>query len=226
MTLATIFLLGFSFYCPLFLGAGWAQSAQPAPANSSAPPQNQVQQATPPTPAQTEKPSATAHQQTAKHTAAAKRAHSKKRASSSGCGTLPTSADGGGTPGTQSAASAGNADPPASSQASASKPCAPPKTVVRQGGTAEPSIQLAGGPPNDQASQQKNVVNQLLGSTEENLKKISGHQLTADQQSTVAQIRQFIDQSKAATSDGDMERARTLAWKAQTLSQDLVNPQK
>jgi len=42
----------------------------------------------------------------------------------------------------------------------------------------------------------------------------------------VTQIRQFMAQSKAAVADGDMERARTLAWKAETLSEDLVNPPK
>jgi hypothetical protein len=42
----------------------------------------------------------------------------------------------------------------------------------------------------------------------------------------VKQVRQFIDQSKTATAAGDLESARTLAWKAQLLSDELVNPQK
>jgi len=225
MTLAAILLLGLSFHCHSFLGAAWAQSAQTTPTSSSASPQDQEQQKTSPPP-QPEKSSATStHQGTAKQPATAKRTHSKKKASSA-CGALPASAGAGGTSGAQGATSPNSVDKTSSSQATDAKPCAPPKIVVRHGGTSEPSIQLAGGPPSDQTAQQKNVVNQLLGSTEENLKKISERQLTADQQSTVAQIRQFMDQSKAATSDGDMERARTLAWKAQTLSQDLVNPQK
>ena len=97
---------------------------------------------------------------------------------------------------------------------------------MRQGGAAEPSIQLAGGPATGQSSQQKDAATQLLGSTEENLKKISGRQLSADQQETVTQIQQFIQQSKTAAANGDSERARTLAWKAELLSEDLVNPQK
>jgi hypothetical protein len=35
-----------------------------------------------------------------------------------------------------------------------------------------------------------------------------------------------MEQSKAAMSQGDLERARTLAWKAQLLSDDLVKPEK
>jgi hypothetical protein len=104
-----------------------------------------------------------------------------------------------------------------------SKDCPPPKIVVRQGGTTEPSIQLAGG---DQASQKRVAANQMLGSTEENLKKIAGLQLTDVQKGTVVQIRQFVDQSKAALAEGDIERGNTLAWKAQVLSEDLVQPPK
>lgn len=67
---------------------------------------------------------------------------------------------------------------------------------------------------------------QLLETTEENLKKISGQQLSSEQQETVTQIHQFMQQSKAAAANGDSERARNLAWKAELLSEDLVNPQK
>ncbi len=103
------------------------------------------------------------------------------------------------------------------------KNCPPGKIIVRHGGTAEPSIQLAGG---DQAAQKRNETNQMLGSTDANLKKISAIQLSADQQDTVSQIQQFVVESKAALAAGDLERGHTLAWKAQLLSEDLVNPQK
>ena len=33
-----------------------------------------------------------------------------------------------------------------------------------------------------------------------------------------------MEQSKAAVGGGDLERARTLAWKAQLLSEELVKP--
>jgi hypothetical protein len=116
------------------------------------------------------------------------------------------------------------ADTTQGSSTAPAKNCPPEKkTIVRQGGTAEPSIQLAG---SDQASQKRNDANQMLGSTEENLKKIAELQLSAAQKDTVAQIRQFVDQSKAALADGDVERGSTLAWKAKLLSDDLVTPQK
>jgi hypothetical protein len=110
--------------------------------------------------------------------------------------------------------------------AGTAKTCPPPKIVVRQGGTSEPSIQLAGGPSAGQATQAKDNAAQMLDSTEENLKKLSARQLSDGEHDTVAQIRQFMEQSKAAVAAGDSERARTLAWKAETLSEDLVNPKK
>ena len=64
----------------------------------------------------------------------------------------------------------------------------------------------------------------MLGATETNLKQIAGRQLTSSQQDMVTQIKQFMEQSKAAAADGDLDRARTLAWKAQVLSQELVKP--
>ncbi|HEX6823846.1 MAG TPA: hypothetical protein VF123_17440 [Candidatus Sulfotelmatobacter sp.] len=97
---------------------------------------------------------------------------------------------------------------------------------MRHGGSKEPSIQLAGGPTAEQAAQQRNAINQLLGVSDQNLKKAADMQLSPAQQDTVSQTRQFMQQSKAAMSAGDFERARTLAWKAQLLSEDLAKPEK
>jgi hypothetical protein len=97
---------------------------------------------------------------------------------------------------------------------------------VRRGGTDEPAIQLAGGPTADQAADKRSAVNQLLEVTDENLKKTAAMQLSSAQQDTITQTRQFVEQSKTAMANGDFERARTLAWKAQLLSEDLVNPEK
>lgn len=58
------------------------------------------------------------------------------------------------------------------------------------------------------------------------MKKASERQLTSIQQETVTQTKQFMEQAKQAMADGDLERARTLAWKAEVLSEDLVNPEK
>lgn len=123
------------------------------------------------------------------------------------------------------------ADSPApSSQASAApspaKDCPPSKIIVRHGGSKEPSIQLAGRPSAELSAQQRNGINQLLGVSDQNLKRVAEMQLSAAQQDTVLQTRQFMEQSKVAMAAGDFERARTLAWKAQLLSEDLVKPEK
>lgn len=66
----------------------------------------------------------------------------------------------------------------------------------------------------------------MLDAAESNLKKLEGRQLSDTEQDMVTQIRQFMEQSKTAVAAGDTERAHTLAWKAQTLSEDLVKPEK
>ena len=58
------------------------------------------------------------------------------------------------------------------------------------------------------------------------MKKTAGWQLNSSQQDTITQTRQFVKQSEAAMAEGDLERARTLAWKAELLSEDLIDPQK
>ena len=85
---------------------------------------------------------------------------------------------------------------------------------------------MAGGPSVDAAAEKREAINKLLGTTDQNLKKASEQQLSSVQQDTVRQTRQFMEQSKKAMADGDLERARTLAWKAEVLSEDLVNPPK
>jgi len=150
---------------------------------------------------------------------ATKRVH-KKRASVPNCVPASTSATSAADP-SQTAAkgtSPTTAAPPAN--------CPPAKVVVQQGGSSEPTIELAGGAGGVQASQERVTANQMLDSTEENLKKIGALQLTSDQQDMVSQIRQYIEQSKSAEKTGDVERARTLAWKAQQLSEELLKPQK
>jgi len=66
----------------------------------------------------------------------------------------------------------------------------------------------------------------MLRGTETNLKNLSSRQLNSNQQDMVNQVRQFMQQSKTAMSAGDFERAKTLAWKAQLLSEELVKPAK
>ena len=152
----------------------------------------------------------------------------KKQPAISDCSAAPANTKTGSSSDSKTSASPATTGDSAEAPKSGDPPknCPPPKIVVRQGGAIEPSIQLAGGPATAQASDQKNAAIQLLGTTEENLKRISGRQLSSEQQDTVTQIQQFIQQSKAAAANGDADRARTLAWKAELLSEDLVNPQK
>jgi len=103
------------------------------------------------------------------------------------------------------------------------KPCPPPKKVVRNGGSDEPTVQLTGGTTAEPAVQQRST-DQLRAATDENLKKIEGRQLSPSQQEMVSQIKQFMDQSKAAVAAGDLERGHNLALKAHLLSDELVKP--
>ena len=65
---------------------------------------------------------------------------------------------------------------------------------------------------------------ELTAATEENLKQITGRQLTPGQQDIVTQIKEFMDQSKSAIAAGDSERGHNLAEKAHLLSEDLLKP--
>ena len=191
----------------------------PTPQPESAPPE------TKPT-AQTPSKSTSATKPTT-----AKRKRHKKKTASSNCGVRPTPPAASGTnsqgasPADPSAETATANAPGQSSAPPAPKDCPPtPKTIVRHGGTTEPSIQLAGAPTDNQASHQRDVVKQLLGVTENNLKKVVGKQLNSTQKDTLSQARAFVQQSREAIASGDLDRARTLAWKAETLSEDLIKP--
>jgi len=102
----------------------------------------------------------------------------------------------------------------------------PTRTVVRNGGAADPTVDLSPGLSPQQASHQTESTNQLLAASDANLKKIAGHQLSPSQQDTVKQIKSYMDQAKKAESDGDVQRAHNLAVKASLLSADLVGPEK
>jgi len=98
----------------------------------------------------------------------------------------------------------------------------PTKTVVRNGGTSEPTVDLSPGLSPQQASHQTESTNQLLATSDANLKKIAGRQLSANQQDTVKQIKSYMDQAKKAADSGDGQRAYNLAVKANLLSAELV----
>lgn len=93
---------------------------------------------------------------------------------------------------------------------------------MRNGGTADPVVQLAPGMSAEQASRQRQNTTQLLAATDTNLKQISSRQLNPSQQDSVSQIRKYIEQAKAAEQAGDVQRAHNLASKALLLSDDLA----
>lgn len=219
MTLAIlVFSLRFFTSAPNFE----AQATQPA-AQSSQSAQSGTQSTAPST-SGSQPTDARPHNQSASRKKATARTHSRKKtARASPCVVNPQTNATGSHPKQESADAA--QQPSASGTRATSKDCPPPRIVVRQGGTKDPSIQLAGGDA-AQAAQKRDNINQLLGQTDQNLKKAEDMQLTASQQEVVTQARQYVVQSKTAMDNGDFERARTLAWKAQLLSQDLTNPAK
>jgi hypothetical protein len=67
----------------------------------------------------------------------------------------------------------------------------------------------------------QSTTEQLLKGTDDNLRNLKP-QLSAEEQSMLSHIRDFVKQSEQATKDGDSVRAHTLALKARLLSDELV----
>jgi hypothetical protein len=218
------------------------QSSDAKPPDSAAP----QDQATPSSADKPAKPSAPA-QTPSSQNPPAKHPPRKKKPVHSDCGTPPAAgaqpSSGAGSPTASSSAApspaaaspaaASSGSPPAATtagnaaaagSANAAADCPPPKKVVRQGGVPDPHIQLAGGPGGKQASQEQAEANRRVAATEENLKELAGRELTSNQKDVVSQIQQFVEQSKAAATAGDLDRALTLAKKAQLLSEELAKP--
>ena len=214
MILAAVFLLGTLWTTAAPLAAAPQSAPLSQPANTPPGAAESETQGTA-TPAQNAPTSSQPQTATAKPPSAVKRRRRTKKVAS--CGTAPSA----------NPAASGSTPPVAERNDSPSgtpgpeQPCPAPKVIVQHGGTSEPSIQL-GGSAGSETPDKRNTANQMLGTTDANLKQIAGRQLSATQQDMVNQIRQFMDQSKAAVVDGDLERARTLAWKAQVLSEELV----
>lgn len=62
-----------------------------------------------------------------------------------------------------------------------------------------------------------------IGVAQSNLQQANGKRLNAQQYDLVDKIKSFIDQSRDAGKEGDLNRARNLAQKARLLSVELVN---
>jgi hypothetical protein len=109
----------------------------------------------------------------------------------------------------------GNGKPPAE----VAKNNPPAKTNVPDSNTAG---QISPGISHDDAIHGSASTDQLLESTDSNMRNLTKRQLSTDEQSIVAQINDYITQSRQATKDGDLVRAHNLALKAHLLSDDLV----
>jgi hypothetical protein len=99
----------------------------------------------------------------------------------------------------------------------------PPKKII----PAEPAPtppqtgQISPGPTSADAGNSQTSTDQLLQGAEANLNGIT-RTLTKDEEAMRAQIREFIKQSRNATTENDPARAHTLAMKARLLSDELV----
>jgi hypothetical protein len=103
----------------------------------------------------------------------------------------------------------------------------PTKTVIvpdkddkKDAPTSASGGQISPGPTGDAAHSQASTE-QLLQGAEDNLNSIK-RQLSKDEEAMRAQIREFITQSKKATTENDLARAHTLAVKARLLSDELL----
>lgn len=97
------------------------------------------------------------------------------------------------------------------------EPTPPPPAQTQQ----QQQDQLTASVSHNDALQQRLDTQHLLEATETNLRTLT-RSLSGDEQVTVAHIRSYIDQSKNATTHGDLERAYNLALKAHLLSDELV----
>lgn len=96
----------------------------------------------------------------------------------------------------------------------------PPKKII----PAEPAPtpqQISPGPTPANEGNSQASTDQLLQGAEANLNGIT-RTLSKDEEAMRAQIREFIKQSRTATTENDPTRAHTLAVKARLLSDELV----
>jgi hypothetical protein len=110
-----------------------------------------------------------------------------------------------------------------SSKRTAKKKPSHRRVVVRNGSTDATGGRLAPGFSGSDEVDQRQTIAKLQQLTDVNLKSISNRKLSSDQQDTVRQIGFFMEQSRQATQQGDLVRARSLALKAHLLSDELIH---
>lgn len=101
-------------------------------------------------------------------------------------------------------------------------PQTPPRAVVPEGSNPQAQGQLTAQLSRQEALHDQLNTTQLLQATENNLGVLSKRQLSDADQAVVQHIRSYVQQSREATQEGDVERAYNLAFKAHLLSDELV----
>ncbi len=96
------------------------------------------------------------------------------------------------------------------------------RTVVRNGGTTDPSIQFLPSQSPEQARQQIASTQMLLSAAEQNLNRVAGRVLDIGQQQDVSQLRNYLRQARASLEAGHLDRAYILARKANVLTADML----
>jgi hypothetical protein len=74
----------------------------------------------------------------------------------------------------------------------------------------------------EEAANDRREANQNIGAAEKVLVSIRGRSLNASQADLASKVRGFVADAKDAARVGDWDRARSLAKKAQVLSQELL----
>ena len=125
-------------------------------------------------------------------------------------------------PATPPGSTQGQQQAQAAAPAPASAPTQTSKLVIQEGSAPSSQGQLAAGAGlEDSSSHNKQTTEQLLQSTQANLNSIN-RPLSPEEQAMVAQIKEYMKQSRDATANSDAVRARNLALKAHLLSDELV----
>jgi len=110
----------------------------------------------------------------------------------------------------------------AASGAPAPAPTETSKLIIQEGSGPNAQGQLAAGAGLEESSpRSKQTTEQLLQSAQANLNSIN-RPLSPEEQAMVAQIKDYMAQSRKATKDSDTVRAHNLALKARLLSDELV----
>lgn len=97
----------------------------------------------------------------------------------------------------------------------------PTRVIVEDDEPVKTAPPLSASVSGSATSQQRRATEHLIQAAEINLKELN-RTLTPEEETFVRRVRSFITQSRAASEQGDLERAYNLALKAQLLSDELL----